>query len=111
MDKSKRGNTNVTKIQVGVTFCAWPTRILGNEKSSVKLEEHIEKGGTFEDLLNHLVDNYPALKDTLIDPVTQKLYDEIVVIVNGKSLDPIDGMQTHLKNEDSVEFLPCLPGG
>jgi molybdopterin converting factor small subunit len=111
MAKVKRVNANVTMIQIQVTFCAWPPNIFGNERSSVTLEEHIDEGGTFQDFLNHLVRSYPALKDTLIDPATEQLYDEIVAIVNGRFLDLIGGMQTHLKDGDRIEFFPCLPGG
>lgn len=101
----------MTVIQIEVTFCAWQANIFGNKQSSTTLREHIDKGATFEDLLNHLVRSYPSLKDTLIDTASQQLYDNIIVIVNGRLLDLIGGMQAHMKDGDKVQFLPCLPGG
>ncbi len=101
----------MTIIQVGVTFCAWQVNIFGDKESSVTLQEHIDKGATFEHLLNHLVASYPALTDTLIHPATQQLNDDIIVIINGKFLDLVGGLQTQLRHGDNIQFLPVIPGG
>ncbi len=98
-------------ITVEVSFHAWQTRVFGKEESPVILEEVINKGTTFEGLLNQLIDKYPALEGTVVDPESGRVYDHAMVVLNGRVIDLVGGPRVVLSEGDKIQFLPMVAGG
>jgi molybdopterin converting factor small subunit len=99
-------------IQIEIQFFAWQEMVLGrNEEAPVTLKELLNENATFEDLIDHLSRKHPALQGALLDPVSQRLHDNVIVSLNDVFLDIVGGIETHLKDGDRVKIMPFLGGG
>ena len=110
MSYNKSG-TNTITIQVEIFFSAWQIDILGNGDSPAILKESVDRGATFTVLLDQLIDKYPALLGTAIDPESRRVYDHTMIILNGRAIDLVGGTQVQLNEGDNVQFLPLVAGG
>ena len=98
-------------IAVEVSFHAWQSEVFGKEESPVILEEVINKGMTFEGLLNQLIGKYPALEGTVVEPESRRVYDHAMVILNDRVIDLAGGPQVVLSQGDKIQFIPMVAGG
>jgi len=101
----------MTTIEVEIAFSAWQIDILGNGISLVILKEPVPEGTTFESLLGKLIDKYPYLLGTVVDPESRRVYDHTMIILNGKAIDLVGGSQVQLSEGDTIRFLPLVAGG
>ncbi|MFH0914130.1 MAG: MoaD family protein [Chloroflexota bacterium] len=95
-------------IQVEVSFGAGLADTLGSSNTTLELSQ---EGATFAELLSLLMDKLPAFKEIAVDPATQRVGDQIVIMVNGRLLDLVGGLQAGLKDGDQVQIFPFLAGG
>lgn len=98
-------------IKVKVSFYGWQTEIFGSGKGPVIVEELLAKKASVEILLNQLIDRYPSINGTIVDPKSGRLHDHVVIIVNGIVLDLVGGLQTSLNDGDMIYILPFITGG
>jgi len=81
-------------------------RAIGTEKTSVKLEE----GARIRDLVLRLGGKVERSGRAFLG--VHKLVDSaLVVLVNGRNIHALDGIDTVLKEGDLVTFMPVIPGG
>lgn len=76
---------------------------------SREIEEELE-GSTVSDLLDHLVDKYPKLRDELYEP-DGELTDYFILFVNDRPINALDGTDTALKDGDEILFFIPISGG
>jgi MoaD family protein len=70
------------------------------------------EGDTVGDILDQFLnDHHHQLEDTLFNPLTKKLRDYILVLLNGRNIVFLKGMETPLKQEDVIAISPPLAGG
>ena len=67
-------------------------------------------GKTLEELLLHLVEKYPKMRDELITE-NNKLTDYVSIFVNDKPLSVLDGDKTKLKDGDELLIFVPISGG
>ena len=68
--------------------------------------------GTVGELVDYLGKEFnPKLKEALLDPLTGRLRPHNKVLVNGRSINFLGGLETRLKNGDTVVLLPPVGGG
>jgi len=83
-------------------------RILG--KREVKLL--VPEWSTVEDLLRNMTERWgEELSSRLFEPGTNRLFSHIQIMVNGRAMSFLKGMETVLQNGDDVLILPPAAGG
>ena len=71
----------------------------------------VSEGSTVSQLVQVLIESYPALGPQLIDN-DGKLYSHVHVFINGRDAPMLpDSMQTILKTGDSIDIFPPVAGG
>jgi molybdopterin synthase sulfur carrier subunit len=64
-----------------------------------------------KDAVKEITEKLPQLKHALIDPELEDPRPNTLVIVNGREISVLDGLNTMLKNGDEVVFVPVVHGG
>lgn len=79
---------------------------------SLALEAEIREGERVGPFLHRLADKYgEGFREALFDAETGQIHHHIVVLVNGRPLRSLQGLETGLKDGDEVVFLPAYAGG
>jgi len=79
---------------------------------SFSQEEEIREGESVGCLLHRLTDRYgEGFREALFHGETGQIRQYIVVLVNGRSLASMEGMETALRDGDEVVFVPAYGGG
>ncbi|MEM1565933.1 MAG: MoaD/ThiS family protein [Candidatus Bathyarchaeia archaeon] len=66
---------------------------------------------TIRDLIGVIVEGFPQARRVLIDPELEDPRPNALIIVNGKEISVLNGLETILKDEDEVVFVPVSHGG
>ncbi len=64
-----------------------------------------------KDLLNRLGTRYRRFDQLVFDADGQQLTGQVVIFLNGRNLELIDGLETKLRDGDTVTFIPFIEGG
>ena len=100
------GEANVISVTVHTILDI--KRVLGQREVDFILPQ----GSNIHDLLACMVEKWgEALSSRLFDPKTAKLFPYIQVMVNGRSISFLNGMETVLEDQDDVLILPPAGGG
>ncbi len=86
---------------------------LGIEKTSEEVisDPKSEGGNTVKELLNRLGERHPRFGRIVFDIQTQKLTGKVMIFLNGRALELVDGLETKLSNADTLTFVPHIEGG
>ncbi len=76
-------------------------------KLSISLENKI----TIGDAIHAMAGRNPRLKNALIDPELNTPANGTIILVNGKEISTLNGLETKLKDGDEVVFVPVAHGG
>lgn len=72
----------------------------------------VPRGSNIHDLLDRMVEKWgEALSSRLFDPETAGLFSHIQIMVNGRAIRFLNGMETVLEDQDDVLILPPAGGG
>ncbi|MEM3506661.1 MAG: MoaD family protein [Candidatus Bathyarchaeia archaeon] len=85
--------------------------LLGHLKDLVKtekLEFEIKNGTTIKNLFEEKLSAFYELKKELLINEEQHV---INVLINGKSINSLNGLNTNLKDGDTVVLVPAILGG
>ena len=63
------------------------------------------------ELVNELTNELPELKRSLIDPQLEDPRPNALILVNGKEISVLNGLETKLKDGDEIVFVPVVHGG
>ncbi|MFB6489664.1 MAG: MoaD/ThiS family protein [Thermoproteus sp. AZ2] len=74
----------------------------------IKLDLYLEDGATIRDVVNKLNDIYPGFKNKII--FQDKIIEMHDILVNGRSIDFLDGLNTRLKDDDVVVVVSPFGG-
>ncbi len=61
--------------------------------------------------IKEIVKELPKLKKVLIDPELEDPRPNTLILVNGKEISVLNGLDTMLEDEDEVVFVPVVHGG
>lgn len=92
----------MAKVEVPIVPL-WRVRAGGRTKVSVEC-------GTVAEVIAHLADEVPALRDWLIEP-DGTWPEHINVFVNGHDVRMLAGEQTPVGPDDQIQIVPAISGG
>jgi molybdopterin synthase sulfur carrier subunit len=82
---------------------------------------HFSSAGHFElgfcgltsisDLVNELVRKVPEIEHSLVDQQLGNPGPNALILVNGREIGVLDGLETRLKDGDEVVLVPVVHGG
>ncbi len=75
--------------------------------------EHVEIEGKvrLKDIIWRLADSSEDLKRALIDPELESPLPNAVIIVNGRDISALDGLETEVKSGDEIVLIPLIRCG
>lgn len=76
-----------------------------------KFTEEIQENSTISDLLSTLMEKYPGLSDEIFQDGRRELKDFVNILINGRNISFLDGLDTRLNNGDLVVLFPPSGGG
>jgi molybdopterin synthase sulfur carrier subunit len=79
----------------------------GKNKLSIEFRDAIP----LREAINKIVEQLPKLKRALIDPELEDPRPNTLILVNGKEISVLNGLETKLKDGDEVVFVPVIHGG
>ncbi|MEM3536712.1 MAG: MoaD/ThiS family protein, partial [Candidatus Bathyarchaeia archaeon] len=79
--------------------------------SRSKLTLKIKKGALLKEVIKEIAEEAPKLKRALIDPELEDPRPNTLILVNGKEISILNGLETRLSDGDEVVFIPVVHGG
>ena len=76
---------------------------------STELELEVPENATVLDVAKILEEKFPGLRGHLVE--NGELQDDVLVLVNGRSIEWLEGAKTRLRDGDRVAFFPPAAGG
>ncbi|MEM3673495.1 MAG: MoaD/ThiS family protein [Candidatus Bathyarchaeia archaeon] len=92
---------------VTVKFVGALRGISGKERLTIKIEGET----SLRELVKKIVKQQPKLKRVLIDPELQDPRPNALILVNGKEISVLKGLETVVREGDEVVFVPVIHGG
>ena len=63
------------------------------------------------EMLKEIARELPALKQSLNDQKSEELKSNALIMVNGREISVLDGLETKLKDGDELVLIPVVHGG
>ena len=81
--------------------------LFGNKLLTIELKEN----ATVKNLVQKLADSFTNKSKRLIDSEVNDLLSNALILVNGKEISVLNGLETIVSDSDEVVFLPVSHGG
>lgn len=95
-------------MRIKVQFSG-PVRVMLKRKEE---EVVIPSRATLSELLNKLISAHgPVFEGQVFERFSRKVRDGYIVMVNGISIRQLQGLETELRDEDTVTLIPFLAAG
>lgn len=92
---------------VNVKFIGSFRSFSGKDKLAIKLKNAV----SLRALVRKIVEKLPKLKSVLIDPESGDPRASMLVLVNGREISVLKGLDTTVDDGDEVVFVPVVHGG
>jgi MoaD family protein len=84
---------------------------LRNVSGASQLKIDCVKGLVLKDLISEVVGKMPRLEKSLLDKQLEEPKSNALVLVNGREISVLGGLETALKDGDEIVFIPVVHGG
>ena len=101
----------MAKVRLEVLPALAETLGIDGTSEEVISDQEIEGGNSVRELLNRLGARYQRFGQMVFDINTQKLTDRVAIFFNGRALELVNGLETKLKDGDTLTFVPFIEGG
>lgn len=88
-------------------------RLLGDLREAIgkeKLEIELPRNSSLKDLIEDNLLKYEGLKDHIIDPMTKKIREDLVILVNERSIEDSIELE-RVKDGDIITLASVIAGG
>jgi molybdopterin converting factor small subunit len=92
---------------VSVKFVGSFRGISGEEKLTLRFGRPV----SLRTLVKKTVEQVPKLRYSLIDPESGDPRRSMLVLVNGREISVLNGLETRVNDEDEVVLVPVVHGG
>ena len=89
-------------------------RFIGSLRASSKknkLSLDFENAVSLREVVNKLIEEQPKLRRALIDSELDDPRTNVLMLVNGKEIGVLNGLETKLKDGDELVLIPVVHGG
>jgi molybdopterin synthase sulfur carrier subunit len=89
-------------------------RFIGSLRDSTgknKLSLQFDENASPRQVITKIVDDQPDLKRALIDPELNDPRMNLLILVNGKEIGVLEGLDTKLEDGDELTLIPVVHGG
>jgi len=76
-----------------------------------ELELGCSGSGSVGELVNELVKEVPEIERSLVDRQLEDPRPNALILVNGREIGVLDGLETKLKDGDEIVLVPVVHGG
>ena len=98
--------------RIRLEILPWVSDIFGGQGAGqLVLEETIEEGATIGDLIRKLGSEHQAFGDIIFDTKTDKLSGYVMIVLNDRIVEALKGLDTNVKDGDTIRLLPVIAGG
>jgi len=94
-------------MKVNFKFVGSFRNITNKSKAVMELDE----GAKLKEALKRIIEEFPKIERALIDPELGDPRPNTLIVVNGREISVLKGLETVLKNGDEVVFIPVSHGG
>ena len=94
-------------MEVTARFLGVFRSISGKNQVTIKFKDPV----MLRDAVKRIVEEMPELKRALIDPELEDPRPNTLILVNGREISILNGLETILKDGDEVVFVPVLHTG
>ncbi len=77
----------------------------------VVFDRETEEGTTVGDVIRKLAAEHQAFGEAVFDIKTDKLSEQVAVVLNDRLLEALKGLDTNIKDGDIIRFFPVVAGG
>jgi molybdopterin converting factor small subunit len=101
-------------VSTGDVDVAITVRFIGSLRASAgknRLTLQFEKGASLREVISRIVDDRPKLKRALIDPELNDPRTNSLILVNGKEIGVLEGLETKLEDGDELTLISVVHGG
>jgi MoaD family protein len=95
-------------LRAKIAYLGYIRHIVGNKKEE---EINLEEGLTVQDLLVLLGKKYGGRFRNSIQISDDKLKSSVIVLINGRNINQVDGLNTKLNREVEVQIVVMSPLG
>lgn len=95
------------EISVAVRFVGSLRSLAGRGKIILKME----RDTPLKDVVKLIGEKFPEMGKAIIDPELGDPRPNTLIVVNGKEISVLNGLETLLRNGDEVVFIPVSHGG
>lgn len=89
-------------------------RFAGSLRASTRrsrLRLRFETVVKLQDVVNRVVEEHPTLKQALIDPELGDPRTNALILINGREISALNGLETKMCDQDEITFVPVVHGG
>jgi molybdopterin synthase sulfur carrier subunit len=82
-----------------------------NMTNKNKVVMELDEGAKLKEAIKSIIEEFPKIEKALIDPELGDPRPNTLIVVNGREISVLKGLETVLKNGDEVVFIPVSHGG
>ncbi|MFH1639932.1 MAG: MoaD/ThiS family protein [Chloroflexota bacterium] len=102
----------LSKNKVRLEILPWIAGTCGfRGPGRLMLEEQIEEGATIGILLRKIAGEHQSFKDVIFDASGRRLSGFVSIVLNDRFVDLLDGLDTPVKDGDTIVLFPVIEGG
>jgi len=94
-------------VTIAVKFIGSLRHVSGTGEHAFGCKDH----ASVKELINEIIKELPELKRSLIDQQLEDSRPNTLILVNGREISVLNGLETKLKDGDEVVLVPFVHGG
>jgi MoaD family protein len=94
-------------MAITVKFIGAFRSISGKSKISIRTKDSV----SLSEVIKQVIEEQPKIKRALIDPELEDPRPNTLILINGKEISILNGLDTTVKNGDEVVLVPVVHGG
>jgi molybdopterin synthase sulfur carrier subunit len=94
-------------VTIAVKFIGSLRHVSGTEELAISCKNRV----AIRELMREIIKELPKLKRSLIDQQLEDPRPNTLILVNGREISVLDGLETKLKDGDEVVLIPFVHGG